>query len=72
MIACRDCAEAVEHCHATVLIHEDGTLECTSEGPCRLPLEAHAMVTACSQILPACRCGPVGPTGRDRRAVTPA
>lgn len=57
-----DCDTRGGHCHATLVVHADGAIECTGGADCGLGREAHLLVVDCAEIRPACRCVVV--TGR--------
>lgn len=59
---CPDCTAGHDHCHETLLVHGDGTLECLGAGPCDRTEEGHPLVVDCRQLAPPCGCeGPVPP-----------
>lgn len=53
--ACDDCAAYAEHCHGSLLIHRDGSLEC-SDDTCDTPAESHEHVVDCFDVTPPCGC----------------
>ena len=46
---CPDCAAGLDHCHGTLLLHADGTEECTSPG-CRGWWERHDHRLLCDEL----------------------
>lgn len=53
---CADCVDGLDHCHGTLLIHRDGTGECT-DAACREHEQTrHDLVADCCDIVPACGC----------------
>ena len=58
MSSCPDCGRDVDpyvdHCHGTLIVHRDRTLECTNAG-CDLPeLLRHEFVIDCMAVLGGC------------------
>jgi len=61
MNECVDCAAALEHCHGTVVLHEDGgTAECTEPGCRDVDPARHALVICCDQFMWEC-CADLAP-----------
>lgn len=54
--ACHDCAGDTEHCHDTLIVHVDQTIEC-SAGDCVKTTIAHLHYIPCTDLTPPCRCG---------------
>ena len=52
---CRDCTSETDHCHETLIVHVDQTIEC-SGGTCVATTVAHLHLIPCSELSPACRC----------------
>jgi hypothetical protein len=55
--SCRPCAEALAHCHGTLVLHADGVLDCV-EAVCGADPSLHAWWVPCIEL--AARCGCVG------------
>ena len=55
-IDCRDCSDDTDHCHDTLIVHLDQTIECSGRD-CVATTLAHMHVTPCNELSPACRCG---------------
>ena len=57
MSSCSDCRFGVDHCHGTLIVHADRTVDCT-DADCELgDLMRHAFVVDCAAILGGC-CAP--------------
>lgn len=53
---CPECAAELDHCHGTLIIHTEGTAECT-DSECTVTLSCrHGLVVDCSSLQPACSC----------------
>ncbi len=51
MSSCSDCGLKVDHCHGTLVVHDDRTVDCT-DAACELPdLLRHAFIVDCSAVL---------------------
>jgi hypothetical protein len=48
-VTCADCTHDAEHCHGTLVLHPDGTVECTDLVCTELGRERHDLVL----VLPA-------------------
>lgn len=54
MSGCSDCGLEVDHCHGTLVVHDDRTVDCTGAA-CELPdLLRHAFIVDCSAVLDGC------------------
>jgi hypothetical protein len=54
MSSCSDCGRDVDHCHGTLVIHSDRTVECTNAA-CELgDLLRHVFVIDCAAVLGGC------------------
>lgn len=53
---CKDCVEAADHCHGTLMIHADGAVECTEVRCSPLREDRHAFVVSCSLVVRECAC----------------
>jgi hypothetical protein len=54
MSSCLDCGRDVDHCHGTLVIHSDRTVECTNAA-CELgDLLRHVFVIDCAAVLGGC------------------
>lgn len=67
MTRCRDCDQQLWHCHGTLVLHPDGSAECTDPG-CPDPRSPHSFRIDCTEISAACCQEPgsqrFGPAGR--------
>lgn len=50
------CAGGLAHCHSTLVLHADGTVECDAEAFCRADEPQHELWVACDEL----GCGCVG------------
>ncbi len=50
------CVEGLAHCHGTLVLHADGTLECEGESACGADESQHELWVACDEL----GCGCVG------------
>ena len=50
------CGQDVDHCHGTLVLHADGTLECEDESVCGADEAQHELWVACGEL----GCGCVG------------
>jgi hypothetical protein len=53
---CGACASALAHCHATLVVHADGGVECEESGVCGADPALHEWWLACVELEPACGC----------------
>ncbi len=54
MSSCLECRQHVDHCHGTLVVHGDRTLECTDAG-CELPdLLRHVYIIDCASVQGGC------------------
>jgi hypothetical protein len=54
MSSCSDCGLEVDHCHGTLVVHDDRTVDCTDPA-CQLPdLLRHAIIVDCIAVLDGC------------------
>ncbi len=53
---CRDCTASVDHCHGTLVIHTEGSAECTEPDCIDLEYIRHTLVLDCSEVTGGCRC----------------
>ena len=51
-MSCRDCVLDVTHCHDVLLVHADGSYECTGDEACTDRPELHAWVLTCAELFP--------------------
>ncbi len=56
---CLDCAGSLDHCHGTLVVHTDFTVECTETGCVLVHRERHALVVDCAAVAGGCACGDV-------------
>lgn len=54
--ACPDCTDDTDHCHDTLIVHVDQTIEC-SGGDCVAVTFTHVHVVPCTELSPPCECG---------------
>lgn len=53
---CGECVAQLDHCHGTLIIHAEGSAECTSS-ECTMPFaDRHLWVLDCAALLPECAC----------------
>ncbi len=62
---CRACATAMEHCHETLVLHADGTLECERWATCGGGPAGHEWWVTCTELEAQCGC-----TGDEQPLVT--
>lgn len=53
---CLECGREWEHCHGTLVVHVDGSAEC-SEITCVAAEGAHIYTLSCVELLGGCSCG---------------
>jgi hypothetical protein len=54
MSRCSDCGMDIDHCHGTLVVHEDRTVDCTDVA-CEVPdLLRHAFIVDCVAVLGGC------------------
>ena len=54
MSSCLNCSLDVDHCHGTLVVHSDRTVECT-HAACELAdLLRHAFIIDCTEVLGEC------------------
>jgi hypothetical protein len=54
MSSCSDCRLGVDHCHGTLIVHRERTVECT-DTDCELgDLMRHAFLLDCTALLGGC------------------
>jgi hypothetical protein len=51
-MGCRDCAEGLDHCHDVLLVHPDGSVECSSGPGCAGGAATHEWVVIVDEVLP--------------------
>ncbi|HJQ47720.1 MAG TPA: hypothetical protein VJ870_15590 [Amycolatopsis sp.] len=51
---CLDCLADLDHCHGTLIQHEDTFAECTDPGCSHLDVVRHRLTLACAEIGCAC------------------
>lgn len=54
--SCAACAVELLHCHGTLVLHADGSVECDVED-CGVAEEAHELVLMCTEVDPRCCAG---------------
>jgi hypothetical protein len=61
MSRCQDCGLEIDHCHGTLVMHFNRTVDCT-DGACELPdLLRHALIIDCAVVLGGCCAGEAEP-----------
>ncbi|MCP2164271.1 hypothetical protein [Goodfellowiella coeruleoviolacea] len=55
-VHCPGCRHGVDHCHGTLVVHVDGTLECTDLECLRAEVVRHELVVVCRQVDDDCAC----------------
>ena len=55
---CWDCGSDLDHCHGTLVIHGDGTVECTDGACIVLDPARHTLIIPCGRIAGGCACNP--------------
>jgi len=54
---CSDCSTELDHCHGSLVVHLDATVECTEPGCVDLHLVRHTLaVVRCEDVDGACPC----------------
>lgn len=53
---CPLCSRGIEHCHGSLVVHSDGTSECTAITCEDLHVEMHELVLECIQLANGCVC----------------
>lgn len=54
MSRCSDCRFGIDHCHGTLIVHADRTVECT-DADCELgDLLRHAFIVDCTAVPGGC------------------
>ncbi len=61
---CRSCSESLAHCHSTLVMHADGSVDCEQLAGCGGDPALHTWWLACTELQPLCGC-----TGDDRPLV---
>jgi len=51
---CDECDEGLAHCHGTLVLHADETVECDEQGACGADEVTHRWWVACSEL--GCGC----------------
>jgi hypothetical protein len=54
MSSCSDCGLEVDHCHGTLVVHDDRTADCTDAACELLDLLRHAIILDCVAVLGGC------------------
>lgn len=53
-VAARCCAEELDHCHGTLVLHADGSIECDDQARCAADEARHELWVACDEL--GCGC----------------
>ena len=56
---CPLCSRGIEHCHGSLVVHSDGTAECTEITCVDLQFDRHELVLECHRLATGCVCVPV-------------
>jgi hypothetical protein len=51
-MGCNDCDQDLDHCHDVLLVHGDGTTECSSGPGCEGRRETHIWLVLVDEVLP--------------------
>lgn len=58
---CLDCVRELDHCHGTLIVHLDGSFDCTADhtdAECpELHIARHGLVIDCQELSAGCGCG---------------
>jgi hypothetical protein len=54
MSECTDCRRNLDHCHGTLVVHDDGTLECTDDTCALREPSRHALIIDCETVAGGC------------------
>ncbi|MFF0489421.1 hypothetical protein ACWDSJ_05270 [Nocardia sp. NPDC003482] len=65
---CLSCDAALDHCHGTLIVHSDRSVECTEPDCSDHDHTRHAFVVDCFDLAGGCRCSVTEPT-RDPRSL---
>jgi hypothetical protein len=57
MNPCADCGADVDHCHGTLVVHGDGTTDCTDATCAGADPLRHALIVDCEAVLGGGCCG---------------
>jgi hypothetical protein len=49
---CRECEREIVHCHDVLIVHADGSYECSGDGECSGWVETHSWVVTCAELSP--------------------
>ncbi len=61
---CHECDQGLACCHATSILHVDGTTECLGDGPCDLAHGLHRWAVGCDEAGCGCRVEGAEPLSR--------
>jgi hypothetical protein len=53
---CLSCRTELDHCHGTLVLHEDDFVECTEAGCRDFDRVRHTLTVACAEIDGECHC----------------
>ncbi|WP_236788925.1 hypothetical protein [Amycolatopsis sp. GM8] len=53
---CLSCVSELDHCHGTLVSHEDDFVECTDSGCRDLDLARHVFTATCADVDGGCHC----------------
>ena len=54
-MSCIDCTDDLEHCHAVLVRHANGVLECVDD-ECTIAVHVHTTMVDCADLATPCRC----------------
>ncbi|TJZ81169.1 hypothetical protein FCG67_00460 [Rhodococcus oryzae] len=55
-MACAACADSLDHCHGTLIVHRTDPTECTEEQCADLTVMRHPLILDCGDVPLGCRC----------------
>jgi hypothetical protein len=55
-LRCRAWAAALAHCHATLVVHADGVVDCEERATCGAEAALHEWWMPCTELAPQCGC----------------
>jgi hypothetical protein len=53
---CLSCTGELDHCHGTLILHEDGAVDCTEPGCRDLDQARHRLTIICAEVDGGCLC----------------
>lgn len=55
-VTCADCTAELEHCHGTLIVHDDGVVDCTEQDCSDRDPARHPLLLNCVDENPDCGC----------------